>query len=295
MGAVGKRLIVVGVEWADSARRAALWAAEEAVRRRAVVRLVHAVNVSALTFAGGYTPPADFFASIEETSRHQPELLRELIHGRHPELEVELANPHGHPATVLLDESREACFVVLGAPEQNAVYGAVVGATSVTVAAHAKCPTAIIREDSSAPTAGPVVVGVDGSPTSEAALALAFEEASLRHAELVAVHGWSDFVSDREYRGACRLVIDWNGVENQERETLAERLAGWQEKYPEVVVHRVVGRQRAAALLLTQARRAQLLVVGTRGRGGFTGLLLGSVSQKLIHHAGCPLVVTPAG
>jgi len=135
------------------------------------------------------------------------------------------------------------------------------------------------------------VVGVDGSPTSEAAIAMAFEEASLRNVDLVAVHAWTDFSSDYSYAYAHQFLMDWNRVETEEQELLAQRLAGWQEKYPDVMVHRAVTRDRPVHHLLEHAAQAQLLVVGSRGRGGFSGMLLGSTSQALIYHAPCPLLV----
>jgi nucleotide-binding universal stress UspA family protein len=136
-----------------------------------------------------------------------------------------------------------------------------------------------------------VVVGVDGSPTSEPALAMAFEEAAMRGADLVAVHAWIEFTSDTAYATARQFLVNWDAVETRERETLAERLAGWQEKYPDVTVRRVVTGGQPTKRLLDQAVDAQLLVVGSRGRGGFAGMLLGSTSQALIHHAPCPLLV----
>ena len=140
-----------------------------------------------------------------------------------------------------------------------------------------------------------MVVGVDGSPTSEPALAMAFEEAAIRGAELVAVHAWVEFASDTVYASARQFFVDWDAIENREREMLAERLAGWREKYPDVTVRRVVMGGRPARCLVEQAADAQLLVVGSRGHGGFAGMLLGSTSHALIHHAPCPLlVVRPA-
>jgi nucleotide-binding universal stress UspA family protein len=141
---------------------------------------------------------------------------------------------------------------------------------------------------------GPVVVGVDGSPTSEAALAFAFDEASTRGAVLVAVMTSQDFTVDSAYN-VSRMAADWAQVEEDERRLLAQRLAGWQEKHPDVDVHRVVLRDRPARALMRYAAQAQLLVVGSHGHGGFTGMLIGSTSQALVHHAPCPLaIVRPA-
>jgi nucleotide-binding universal stress UspA family protein len=136
------------------------------------------------------------------------------------------------------------------------------------------------------PAVAPVVVGVDGSPASESATALAFDEASRRGVELVAVHAWSDFAVS-ELPG-----IEWSDVQKQAEETLAERLAGYQERYPDVTVRRVVVLDRPARQLLEQSEAAQLTVVGSHGRGGFAGMLLGSVSSAVAESARMPVIVT---
>lgn len=131
----------------------------------------------------------------------------------------------------------------------------------------------------------PVVVGIDGSPASEAATALAFEEASRRGVELIALHAWSD-----------NLIIElpgneWESAHPKAAEALAERLAGWQERYPDVSVRRVVVPDRPARRLIKHSQDAQLVVVGSRGRGGFTGMLLGSVSAAVAEAAHSPVIV----
>jgi nucleotide-binding universal stress UspA family protein len=119
---------------------------------------------------------------------------------------------------------------------------------------------------------GPVVVGVDGSAGSGAAVGFAFEEAARRGTGLTAVHAWG-------------------ALEGAESRVLSESLAGWSQRYPEVAVRQELVRGRPAAALIEQSRSAQLVVTGARGRGSFAGLLLGSVSQAVLHHAECPVVV----
>jgi nucleotide-binding universal stress UspA family protein len=136
---------------------------------------------------------------------------------------------------------------------------------------------------------GRVGVGVDGSPASEEAIRFAFEEASLRGATLTALIAWTDLLVENPY--ATRLRLDRDEIEVQQRELLAERLAGWQQQYPDVVVERVVVRERPVRALLDAARDARLLVVGSHGLGGFAGVLLGSTSQALVYQSPCPLVV----
>jgi nucleotide-binding universal stress UspA family protein len=111
--------------------------------------------------------------------------------------------------------------------------------------------------------------------------------ASARRTPLVAVHTWSDALDDPY----LAPVIDWDAVASEEAQQLAERLAGWGEKYPDVLVERLVARGRAAHVLLDRSRGAQLVVVGSRGHGELAGLLLDSVSNALVHGAACPVAV----
>jgi nucleotide-binding universal stress UspA family protein len=136
------------------------------------------------------------------------------------------------------------------------------------------------------------MVGIDGSPISEAALAFAFEAAVARKVPLIAVHAWTDGVLE----AAVAPLLDWDAIEVDEHRLLAERLAGWGEKYPDVEVRRVVARDRPAHALIEQATviAAQLVVVGSRGRGSAAGLVLGSVSHAVLHHSPCPVAVVRA-
>ena len=134
-----------------------------------------------------------------------------------------------------------------------------------------------------------MVLGVDGSPLSEPALAAAFEAASARAVPLVAVYAWRDLLLDPGL-----ALRDWAVVEQQGRAELAERLAGWSGKYPDVPVRRVVVRDAPARALVEQSVTAQLLVVGSHGRGGVGALLLGSVSHAVLHRSHCPVMIVRA-
>lgn len=160
----------------------------------------------------------------------------------------------------------------------------------VALASHASSPVVIVRESGRAPSdlaSLPVVVGIDGSPTSEAAIAFAFEAASMRDVALVAVHTWLD----RALHLTLEPLEDLEPIEAEERQVLSQRLAGWSEKYPDVQVEQLVTCDRPAAGLLEQAAEAQLVVVGSRGRGEFSGLILGSVGNALVHRSPCPVAI----
>ncbi|MDN3359771.1 universal stress protein [Actinomadura sp. DC4] len=283
------RPIVVGVDGSAAALRAARWAADEAARRRLPLRLVQVIDVVSAT--GGFAPPRSFFTTLETEGRRQLTEAEAAVRQDHPELEIEPILRTAGLVSTLIALSEDAQLMVLGARGSG---GLLAGSTAIALVAHGHSPVAVIRggeTDEAPPSEGPVVVGVDGSPISEPALAMAFEEAAMRGTDLVAVHAWVEFTSDTAYATARQFLVDWEAVETREREMLAERLAGWQEKYPDVAVRRVVTGGRPAGRLLDAAEDGQLLVVGSRGRGGFAGMLLGSTSQALIHHAPCPLMV----
>jgi nucleotide-binding universal stress UspA family protein len=138
--------------------------------------------------------------------------------------------------------------------------------------------------------AGPVVVGLDGSTASEQALQYAFQAAARAGAALWAVHGWDDLgVLHSPIAPAEALPV--NEIEAAAHRMLAEQLVSWQEKYPDIIVERQVIHQQPAAALIELGDRARMIVVGSRGRGGFARLLLGSVSQAVVRHATCPVAV----
>ena len=189
---------------------------------------------------------------------------------------------------MLLELGKDAPLIVVGTRHLGSVKGLFLGSVSINVAAHAHGRVAIVAGDGI--DDGPVVVGVDGSPVSDAAVAEAFRQASLRNAPLIAVHTWSPLDADALHGyGISREEVE--RMTGEAVEVLAERLAGYSQDYPDVRVERRVLPDEPAKALLDAAVGAQLIVVGSRGRGGFRGLLLGSTSQKVIHNALCPVMV----
>ncbi|HVV29464.1 MAG TPA: universal stress protein [Mycobacteriales bacterium] len=278
--------IVVGVDGSAQALDAVGWAAAEAGRRNLRLHLVSGFDSSLGFYGAGLPIPPDSFDAVENLALTQLADAARAARDVAPGVEVTTERGRLSPIPLLLDYSSSARMIVLGASGRGGFTGMLVGSTAVSVAARSSCPVVVVRPDRD----GPVVAGVDGSPNSTAALAAAFDEASWRGVPLVAVHSWSDadYVTDAPIAAA---LLETEPTEEEQTRVLAESLAGWQEKYPDVRVERVVVKDRPRHQLLGWSAKACLIVVGSRGRGGFQGLLLGSTSQALIHHAQCPVMI----
>jgi nucleotide-binding universal stress UspA family protein len=283
--------IIVGVDGSPAARVAVDWAAREASLRRLPLKLVHVIPWATLGMWPDMPTPLDIEAQFEKQGR---EVLREARRTaeeaiKEPgtiDVDTELVTAGVLPA--LVDWSKGADMIVVGCRGLGAIGRRLLGSVSWGLLHHAHCPVAVIHDEDPlmpTPAIAPVVVGIDGSPASEAATAIAFDEASRRGVELVAVHAWSDFAAS-ELPG-----VEWTDLQTQAEEALAERLAGWQERYPDVTIRRVVALDRPARQLLEQSESAQLTVVGSHGRGGFARMLLGSVSSAVAESARMPVIV----
>ena len=180
--------------------------------------------------------------------------------------------------------------VVVGSRGRGGSTGLVLGSTSTAVAMHASCPVVVVHRGRDLDRGGPVVVGVDGSQLSEAAVAWAFDAAAQRGTGLTAVHAWLPpwGLADQ---WAVVGAGEWEALARSAAATLSESLVGWSDEHPGVVVEERVVQAHPGTALADASRGAQLVVVGCRGRGGFAGLVLGSVSRAVLHHAGCPVAV----
>ncbi|BBY37288.1 universal stress protein [Mycobacterium mantenii] len=282
--------IIVGVDESPAAKVAVRWAAYDAELRRVPLTLVHAISPEIATWPEVRLPAGlarwqqdrgrrlvdEAFEAVEKVSRR----------GGPPEVHTEVLPSAAVPT--LVDLSKDAELVVAGCSGTGGWAGRPMGSVSSGLLRYAHCPVAIIHDEdpsTSHPSQAPVLVGIDGSSASELATAIAFDEASRRNVGLLALHAWTDTdVSD--WPG-----IDWPPTESMAEEVLAERLAGWQERYPDVRVDRIVARDRPAHQLVERSEDAQLVIVGSRGRGGFADLLVGSVGEAVTQMARVPVIV----
>jgi nucleotide-binding universal stress UspA family protein len=278
--------VVVGVDGSDSSRQALLWAVEEATRRRLRVELLCAWD-------------GDHGAeSVAREDRRMEDECRSVVdtaaaHARtaSPRLDVSTSTLHAQPASALIAASRHADTVVVGSRGIGGLAEALLGSTSMQLAAYASCPVVVVRRPLASDGSPPrrVVVGVDGSALSTEAIGYAFEQASQRGLDLTVLHTWNDTV-DTSGVGLRGLVEPWELVAEQELISSGP-VARWTEAFPDVDVQPHVRRGRAADVLVNASASAELVVVGSRGRGGFRGLLLGSVSRSVLHRAQCPVAV----
>lgn len=284
-------LVVVGVDGSASSLAAVEVAAREAALRGAGLRVVHAFFWPAMHVPlspSPYGPPEGGLRNIAER------LMTEAVERARtvaPEVRVTDLIVSGEPLTVLEAQSRAAELVVVGSRGMGGFVGLLTGSTAVHLSAHGQCPVLVVREQGDA--AGPVLLGVDGSPAGEKAVDFAFSEAALRGAGIVALHAWTTWNAPMPapQDPAMPYANEPGVLAGGEQRLLAEALAGHQDRYPDVQVEHTVVHGGTREALIEASKTAQLLVVGARGRGGFAGLLLGSVSQAMLHHAECPVAV----
>jgi nucleotide-binding universal stress UspA family protein len=281
--------VVVGYDGSQCSRAALAWGMREAGNRGLPLLIAHA----------GYTPTAPIagFVTMVETDTEAlgvaAEEMLALAMGQvrrdAPALEVLTAVVPGPVVPVLLKLMDGAELGVVGTRGLSTFHELLVGSTSLQLAAHAPCPLVVVRSSGSeepGPEAGRVVVGVDGSTGAAAAIAFAFEEASMRGCGLTAMsvwqvpsfdsYGWGSVADDRGDRALFQRAMG---------RRLSEGMAGWAEKYADVDVRESLVHGEVAAALVKASNGAEMVVVGSRGRGGFKSLVLGSVSHAVLHHA----------
>ncbi|MFE6692280.1 universal stress protein [Streptomyces sp. NPDC057743] len=272
--------IVVGVDGSGRSLRALIWAVHEAASRGRALRIVHVLSP-----AHEYAVTAEGHAG--ELGQRDKGVVAEatmIAEEAHPDLKVTSALPTGAPPAALLSESEHAHTLVVGTRGTGGFGSLLLGSVALQVVGHAACPVVVVNQLTTGHNR--IVVGTDGSAHSDAALAYAFEQASLRGIPLQAVHAW--------IRPGLHAMTTGGALDEaatRHREDLAKWLAPLARRYPEVEVVKDLPEEDPMLALARASDRADLLVVGSRGRGGFRGLALGSVSHQLLQFSQCPLAV----
>jgi nucleotide-binding universal stress UspA family protein len=289
MASTSKRYgIIVGVDGSAESDAAVRWAAHDAALRGLPLTVVYVETPPPATWAQApalVQSPEEEHAESRGLLDHASTIARDTVTTQIV-VNSELLPPSATVPT-LVEQSKDAELIVLGSRGRGALSRSVLGSVSAGLIRHAHCPVALIRDDDpQKPHAaeGPVLVGIDGS-TSELATAIAFEEASLRHANLIALHAWND-ISMNSISG-----YDWSPTTTKEDQLLSRALADWPERYPDVTVEKRVVSDRAAHALVDASESAQLVVVGTHGSGALAGMLLSSVSNAVVQAVHTPVIV----
>ncbi|MFI6294553.1 universal stress protein [Nonomuraea sp. NPDC050790] len=276
-------MIVVGVDGSRAGLEAVGWAAREAALRKLPLMVVHAMPAWAHD-----SGPNDRYAGVAQWMRDGAATVlaaaAERAEQEAPGLAVERRAVPGDARAALLELSKDADLLVMGSHGMGGFRGLLLGSVAFGVTGHAACDVVIIREPSAAtPPRGEVVVGVDGTEASQRVLAYAFEHADRHGLELRAVHAWNRLDLDGVLASASE--------EDDELRLLKEAVAGYRDLHPDVRVLWEVVHDHPAHALKNASEGADLLVVGTHGQGALSGLILGSVSQAMLHYAKCPLAV----
>ncbi|MFJ8109401.1 universal stress protein [Streptomyces sp. NPDC096132] len=284
--------ITAGVDGTDESLAALAWAAREAVRRDTALRVVHAWKHQPDT-----APEVANRDAQRAWVRDAVEQAVATVTERHPGLTVTTDVLEGHPVETLVAAATEAELLVLGSRGHGAVVGFLLGSVGQQVIAEAGCPVVLVRagDKPSSEVAGhEIVVGQQGEPEDSApALRFAFETAAARGASVRVVRAWTLPPVFAYSPGSLKLLDEAGGLEPFEKKALADAVAPWRERFPDVHVVEHVEIGSAGQVLLSVSGRAQLMVVGRRAHRTAVGARIGSVAHGVLHHADCPVAVVP--
>jgi nucleotide-binding universal stress UspA family protein len=272
--------LVVGADGSADSERAVDWAFMTAAATGRPVRIVHTLDFLPAEFAP---------AAHREVSQRGDTVLSAAAQRRPDDADIAVSAQivDGSAARALVEASENAYMLVVGSRGRGGFAGLLLGSVSQQVAGHAHCPVAVVREQADSNAAG-VVVGVDAGEASAPAVRFAFELAHRSGQPLTAVHAWHEAGTGGPMAGHPPQLED---RARQQRLLLRQATSQCREEFPDVEVSETVATGHPARLLAAASEHAATVVVGSRGRGAFTGMLLGSTSQALLHHAHCPVVV----
>jgi nucleotide-binding universal stress UspA family protein len=277
------------VDGSAGAAHAEAWAVADARSRRAPLRLVSAYSTARMLdatsmYGGTMTLDVEMLHAATKTLLTEAAARMAAIA---PEVEITTLACDGDAAAVLVGESRAAATIVLGSRGLGALSSVILGSVGTMVSARAECPVVVVRGPAALEPGSTVVLGVQADEDSADAIAYAFDYASRNAVPLHAVLCWHpDALAQMMWRPE-------QPVPPRAEVWLSEALAGWREKFPDVDVHAAVTRAHPVEGLVAASNGQRLLVVGSHSRGALAGMLLGSVSQGVLHHASCPVAVVP--
>ncbi|MFD6351087.1 universal stress protein [Nocardia tengchongensis] len=273
--------VIVAVD--ESAGSAVAWAAHTAALHHAPLHLLRVLEITPDEGLGlGTAITTQDYSHLEEHGNWVLQTAAAAAAKAAPGLTITTELATGAVVPTLLERTRQARMLVGGARGGGTLRRALLGSVSSVLARRAHCPFVVVRDGVPFPVdlpTRPILVGVDGTKISEPAIRAALEEASVRGVAVIALH--AEGASDDPEMDALDDYV------------LAESLAGWQERYPNVRIDRETAHDTPERSLLALSSGSQLLVVGTRGRGGFAGKVFGSTSQSLLLRVQTPIMIAP--
>jgi nucleotide-binding universal stress UspA family protein len=280
------RTIVVGTDGSDGSKTAVRWAAREAERRGALLRIVHAFDWE--WHAARYSIGREY---LDEARQHADAVVANATDEARmvaPAIRIQADALIGNPAPQLLDSAADADLLVVGNRGRGGFASLLLGSVSQRLSLHAPCPVVVVRGDSDA---GVVAVGVDDSPAAELALDAAFTAAAERGCGVVVIHTYLPPTPLWLASDVSAVEVETPEEDAIERERLENQLIPWRGKFPDVPVESIISHDSAAAVLVGVSQSAQLVVIGSRGHGALAGVFLGSTGMQLVHHADCPVLI----
>lgn len=282
--------IVVGVDGSESARRALDWAVAHVIAERRPITLVHAISPQ---YAVGWDTTGGDGRIVEAMRSDAHDLLRaarQMVADRAPDLEVEEVLRIADPRTVLIELSRNAAMVVLGSRGRGPVRSLLLGSVGVALSRHAHCPVVIHRPSNPGKVRRGILVGVDGTENSQAALEFAFAQASLGGLPLTVLHAFWD--TEAALGGPQRVDAHSSEFE-QQRLVVAESVSGMGEKFPDVRMELELARGYPGDCLVEAGEQMHMIVVGAHHGVAASGILFGSAATTVVEHARCAVAVVP--
>lgn len=281
--------VVVGFDGSNQSEAAARWAAREAHVRGLGLTVIHA-TVPPMSSSGAWGPAAPISMDAIDEIRNGAQVFLDTFAATLPAGDVQTLVQVGSPTGILLSASESAALIVVGSRGHGGFKELLLGSVSQQLVAHADCPVAVIR-DERALDATAVVVGVDGSAASHAAVDFAFDHASRHHLSVLAIHAWDVPSFDLIVMPNTPVPIEIGDIANTEVRLAAELLAGYEARYPDVTLETRIIRTTPANAILSVEDEAAVIVMGTRGHGSVVGSIIGSVSHTVLHRATVPVVV----
>jgi len=288
--------IVVGYDTSPESVSAVRWAAGHAAYRGWTLEVVHVWGFAGRE--GGGAGDSWLGREVQEQVHRVAAEGAAIAVEAAPGVDARPVVLHGPPARVLVERAQGARSVVVGRRGAGLV-NALVGSSATGVLHRARCPVVVVPAGAPAPAAarGPVVVGFDGSAGSSCALEAAFDQARVLGTDLCVVTAWTAAVetSSAPYWALGYPSQAPGDVAFQEAERMLDTARAWAATRRDVEVSFDAAPGRPSQVLVRRSRHASLVVVGTRGRGGFASLVLGSTSRAVVQRASSPVLVTRSG